>query len=101
VIWKANVDALRGSDKKDDNLMKDLFKKSLMQICPPLLHLNMFNKPIWGQEALLEKRWIKMSELVKSSQTENGSLKFLLSSNNDFEPFDIRQICFDVTNDCR
>ena len=40
--------------KKDDNLMKDLFKKSLMQICPPLLHLNMFNKPIWGQEALLE-----------------------------------------------
>ncbi|KAK2878858.1 hypothetical protein QQF64_011023 [Cirrhinus molitorella] len=89
--WSESESNLRRSDKRDVNVLKQMFVTVYMGSVFPLLYSAEMPAPCWADEGVESQR-----ARIIYSPSQKTSVETLLSSHCSHQAFDIRQVTYDL-----
>lgn len=67
----------------------------------PLLHTTLLPSYKWAEEEMKLSRWKVIHDFLKRSRENDGTLEYLLSSENTHRAFDISELAYDFLGEVR
>ncbi|XP_077989642.1 nephrocystin-1-like [Glandiceps talaboti] len=94
--WADKMKNVKKADKRDNEHMKDFFCQIFMETCYPLLHSPTLATPKWADAAVDNARWEEIAAFLKKNREQAGVLTQLLSPDTMHQPFDTKEVTFDL-----
>ncbi|XP_056333066.1 nephrocystin-1 [Danio aesculapii] len=94
--WSESESNLRRSDKRDINVLKQMFVSVYMGSVFPLLFSAEMPTPCWADEETESQR-----ARIIYNPSQKTSIETLLSSQNSHQAFDITQVTYDLISSAR
>ncbi|XP_075452481.1 nephrocystin-1 isoform X3 [Ascaphus truei] len=99
--WIEKENALKRSEKRDREFMKNAFIQVYHDTAYPLLESTFLQGSKWAEDEAEASRWKTIADFLKHTREKEGPLHFLLSPDSIHKPFDISEITYDFLDAAR
>ncbi|XP_062345382.1 nephrocystin-1 isoform X2 [Cinclus cinclus] len=99
--WADKERTLKRIEKRDQEFLKSAFVLVYHDSVFPLLCSTFLPSYKWAEEEVELSRWKVIHDFLKRSREKDGTLEYLLSSENTHRAFDISELAYDFLGEVR